>query len=218
MFTGFTQETSDFFWELQFHNERPWFEEHKARYRRAVAEPFAALANETLDRFTEAAPDYDWTLHLSRIYRDARRLFGRGPYKDHLWFSIQEGRDWAGVPCFWFEISAGDFGRGMGWWDVSAAQMAAYRRRIDADPAGFARMIRELTADGRFSDYNELYKRPKKDVGEFLNPWYNCRRPGVGCEQPFGGEALTAELPALLTEDFCRLLPYYEFLRGLAAL
>ena len=26
---------------------------------------------------------------VSRIYRDARRLHGRGPYKDHLWFCVE---------------------------------------------------------------------------------------------------------------------------------
>ena len=31
-------------------------------------------------------------------------------------------------------------------------------------------------------------------------------------------EPTADKLPALLAEDFCRLLPYYEFLRGLAAL
>jgi len=218
MFHGFTQETSDFFWELQFHNERPWFEAHRDSYRRALQEPFAALANETFDRFAALAPQREWTLHISRIYRDARRLFGRGPYKDHLWFSIQEGRDWGGVPSFWFELGAGDFGRGMGWWDVSAAQAAAYRRRIDADPARFEAVVRAVTADGRFSPMGELYRRPKRDVGEFLNPWYNCKHPGVGYRRPFGGEALSAELPALLARDFVLLLPYYEFLRDLSAL
>ena len=29
MFTGFSDATIDFLWELRFHNERPWFLEHK---------------------------------------------------------------------------------------------------------------------------------------------------------------------------------------------
>ena len=28
MFTGFSDATIDFLWELRFHNERPWFLEH----------------------------------------------------------------------------------------------------------------------------------------------------------------------------------------------
>ena len=29
MFIGFSDATIDFLWELRFHNERPWFLEHK---------------------------------------------------------------------------------------------------------------------------------------------------------------------------------------------
>ena len=29
MFTGFSDATIDFLWELRFHNERPWFLEYK---------------------------------------------------------------------------------------------------------------------------------------------------------------------------------------------
>jgi len=216
MFTGFTQETSDFFWELQFHNERPWFLEQKPRFERAVRAPFAALAQETFERFLAFAPKgRDWILHVSRIYRDARIPSVRGPYKDHLWFSIEEGRAIAGVPSFWFGIAADRFERGAGFWSASPSQMERYRRRIDADPAGFEALIRAITADGRFVQCEDLYKRLKGDRGEFLNPWYNCKRPGAGYFQPFGGEALSADLPRLLAEDYRLLLPYYEFLRVL---
>ncbi len=218
MFTGFTQETSDFLWDLMFHNERPWFEENRERYRQVLGLPFSALAQETFDQFLAAAPEGDWTLHVSRIYRDSRRLYGRGPYKDNLWFSIQEGKDWTGVPSFWFYLSAEEYGRGIGLWDVNAARMQAYRRRIEADPDRFGEMVREMTADGRFVPDGERYRRPKGNMGPLLDPWYNQKRPGAEYIRPFGGEALDAALPGLLAGDFRLLWPYYEFLRGLTAL
>ena len=46
---------------------------------------FKALAAQTHELMQQRFPDMDCRLHVSRIYRDARRLFGRGPYKDHLW-------------------------------------------------------------------------------------------------------------------------------------
>ena len=91
MFEGFTRETSDFLWELTFHNERPWFQEHKEQYMRVLHEPFHALGEDALEIMRKDYPLSDFTLHVSRIYRDARRLFGRGPYKDHLWFTIFSG-------------------------------------------------------------------------------------------------------------------------------
>ena len=75
-FTGFTSETGEFLWELAFHNEKPWFEAHKEQFLRAVKEPFDALAKETLALMRQKHLDEPYCLHISRIYRDARRLFG----------------------------------------------------------------------------------------------------------------------------------------------
>ena len=88
MFNGFSKETADFFWELGFNNERPWFLAHKEQFERVINEPFRALARALYDELRERFPDEEFGVHISRIYRDARRLFGRGPYKDHLWFTL----------------------------------------------------------------------------------------------------------------------------------
>ena len=112
MFQGFSPKASDWFWELIFNNERPWFVAHKEEYIRLLKEPFQALAEDTLAEMRRRYPEREFTLHISRIYRDARRLFGRGPYKDHLWFSIKEEQarhifdalrafDHTDVPAIW---------------------------------------------------------------------------------------------------------------------
>ena len=88
MFQGFSKETGEFLWELSFHNERPWFLAHKEQFERVLNEPFKALARDSAALLQERFPDMLIQCHISRIYRDARRLFGRGPYKDHLWFTI----------------------------------------------------------------------------------------------------------------------------------
>lgn len=36
MFTGFSNETREFFMELSMHNYRSWFEEHKSIFLRSV--------------------------------------------------------------------------------------------------------------------------------------------------------------------------------------
>ena len=48
MFQGFTMDTSRYLWELAFHNEKPWFEEHREEYLRLLKEPFQTLAEEVL--------------------------------------------------------------------------------------------------------------------------------------------------------------------------
>ena len=154
-FTGFTSETGEFLWELAFHNEKPWFEAHKEQFLRAVKEPFDALAKETLALMRQKHPDEPYCLHISRIYRDARRLFGRGPYKDHLWFTLWTGEDRHNSPVFWFELSPASFSYGVGFYTATAEQMAALRRYIDANPAEMERLAkRGTTASGSVSAPN----------------------------------------------------------------
>ena len=89
MFTGYTDQTVDVFWGIRFNNDRAWFAEHKQEFQDAVMTPTKALAGELYDWFQENYPDLHLNVHISRIYRDARRLFGRGPLNDHIWFSFQ---------------------------------------------------------------------------------------------------------------------------------
>ena len=138
-FTGFTKETGEFLWELAFHNEKPWFEAHRAQFLRSVKEPFDALARETLALMQEKYPDEPYSLHISRIYRDARRLFGRGPYKDHLWFTLWTGEERHNSPVFWFELGPASYSYGVGFYTATSEQMAALRRSIDANPAEMER-------------------------------------------------------------------------------
>ena len=79
MFTGFSDATIDFLWELRFHNERPWFLEHKQVFLDTLDRPMKALAADVTAALEQAHPDRKWYLHVARIYRDARRLHGNGP-------------------------------------------------------------------------------------------------------------------------------------------
>ncbi len=100
MFTGYTDQTVDVFWGIRFNNDRAWFAEHKQEFQDAVMTPTKALAGELYDWFQETYPDLHLNVHISRIYRDARRLFGRGPLNDHIWFSFQNAIENRGeAPC-----------------------------------------------------------------------------------------------------------------------
>ena len=105
MFPGFSEKTQDFLWGVRLNNERPWFERHKQEYLDNVQTPLRALGEEVYEKFTAAHEELPLMLRISRIYRDARRLYGRGPYKANLWFPLRRaGEDWTHRPVFWFEI------------------------------------------------------------------------------------------------------------------
>ena len=212
MFEGFTEETREFLWGIALHNERGWFLEHKAQYERALKVPFSALAAETAAGMREKHPETEVQIHVSRIYRDARRLYGRGPYKDRLWFTLKPGSGEMSGPMFWFEIWAAGYGVGLGFYDATAAQMELFRRSVRENPGPLERLARSFEAQDRFELWGDLYARPKGEMGPLLDPWYNRRRLGMLYEENFGGDLLSPDLPRILAEDYESLMPYYRYL------
>lgn len=216
MFQGFSKKTGEFLWELAFNNERPWFLAHKDEFEEYVNAPFKALAEECFALMEQRYPALDCRVHVSRIYRDARRLFGRGPYKDHLWFTLWTGEDRHNSPVFWFELSPASFSYGVGFYTATAEQMAALRRYIDANPAEMERLARRV-AKSEFHLEGEPYKRLKKDVGEVLNPWYNRKWISLCAEYDHGGALYTSELPQVLLDAYEKLMPVYKLLKRFPA-
>ena len=104
MFQGFTQGAVDFLWGIRFNNERGWFLAHKEEYLTLVDQPLRELGAQIHQTMEDCCHKLGLNLHVSRIYRDARRLHGRGPYKDHLWFTLRRPREgWTSLPAFYFE-------------------------------------------------------------------------------------------------------------------
>ena len=216
MFQGYTQGTIDFLWGLALNNERSWFQAHKEEFLELVDRPTRELAAQLTEEMTSAYPKLGLELKVSRIYRDARRLFGRGPYKDHLWFSLRKpGEHDGSIPCFWFEVAASHYGYGMGCWMVPPVTMAKLRARIDRDPAPIEKLARAVEKRGEFVLDGQEYKRPKGDPGPLLYPWYNRRQISFSRECNCEGIFFTPELAGQVLEGWKSLVPQYKFLCSL---
>lgn len=216
MFTGFSDATIDFLWELRFHNERPWFLEHKQVFLDTLDRPMKALAADVTAALEQAHPDRKWYLHVARIYRDARRLHGRGPYKEHLWFTIERPHErFESVPALYFELAPNYYSYGCGYWDAGAATMAKLRARIDNDPKPLERLARRLNKS-KFVLSGEEFKRPKGDAGKLLNPWYNRKNIAIGYDDNPEGVLFTPQLKDDVLDGFRFLMPYYRYLDTLA--
>lgn len=216
MFIGFSDATIDFLWELRFHNERPWFLEHKQVFLDTLDRPMKALAADVTAALEQAHPDRKWYLHVARIYRDARRLHGRGPYKEHLWFTIERPHErFESVPALYFELAPNYYSYGCGYWDAGAATMAKLRARIDNDPKPLERLARRLNKS-KFVLSGEEFKRPKGDAGKLLNPWYNRKNIAIGYDDNPEGVLFTPQLKDNVLDGFRFLMPYYQYLDTLA--
>ena len=211
MFTGFSDATADMFWDIRFNNDREWFHTQKARFDQTVMQPVKALSGDLFDWFSTQYPQLHLNLHISRIYRDARRLFGRGPLKDHIWFSFQnEVEGYAEAPCFWFEVGCEGYAYGLGYWMIPA-DAARYRREIDRDPAAMKRRIRRFDAQQTFHLEGDSYARAKGHADDALGAWYNKRWLGLTCRRAYDPLCTTPELLTLVRDGFEFLMPYYQF-------
>lgn len=210
-FNGFSKQTSDFLFELMFNNEREWFLAHKNDFEQYLNQPFKALAEEVTVKMNEAYPKMEWQCHISRIYRDARRLFGRGPYKERLWFTVYPAAVGNHGPAFWFEIGAAQYSYGFGFFEVTPAMMERYRSGIDANPARFERLAMTIERIPGFGVTGPEYKRPKGDRGELINKWYNRKWAGAEHSADLEGIAFTPELVDTLVGDYKKCMPMFEY-------
>lgn len=217
MFQGFSDETIDFMWGIRFNNERPWFEAHKETYLRTFYQPMKDLAEEVYQRYHQAHQELDLMYKVSRIYRDARRLYGRGPYKDHLWFSIRRpDTDIADTPVLWFELEPEGWSYGLGYYSATPLTMAKFRRRLDLHPRQFLKLTRPFEKQDLFRLEGEDYRRPKGSCAKGLEAWYNKKRLSLIAEEKHGDVLFRHELADRLYEGFELLYPLYDYFQSLS--
>jgi uncharacterized protein (TIGR02453 family) len=141
-FTGFPVEAFDFYDRLADNNNRPWWNEHKDEYTRAVRDPLVALLDELSAEF--GAP------HLFRPYKDTRFSKDKTPIKDHQGGFV-EIEDAVG---YYVQVSASGLMVAGGWYAPAGPQVARFRQSVDG-PAGaeleriLAGVRRRFEVDGR---------------------------------------------------------------------
>ena len=217
-FEGYTQETLDFLWGIRFNNERSWFLAHKQDYEAHLLAPTRALGEQVYEALHAAFPKEPFLLKLSRIYRDARRLHGNGPYKDHLWFCVRAGgEDWTGRPTFYFEIGPDYYSYGMGFWAPKAALMEAYRKGIDAQPEKLEKLVRRFNRQTVFQLTGQEYARKKGETSKLLEPWYNRKTLNFQHDAAPDERLFSPELAEDIISGFESLMPLYKYFDALCA-
>ncbi|WP_072313795.1 DUF2461 domain-containing protein [Agrococcus sp. Marseille-P2731] len=119
VFTGFAAEAFAFYRELEAHNERAWWLEHKPRYDAHVRAPFEALAEE-LEPVAS-------TVKVYRPYRDVRFSHDKTPYKTRQGLFAQRA---PGIGWF-LNLDATGVSLGGGFFG-DASFTKAYRAAVEA--------------------------------------------------------------------------------------
>ena len=212
-FHGFDPRAVEFLWQVRFNNERPWFEAHKQDYIDLIQTPLRQLALQVQQEVAQRHPKLPLNLHVSRIYRDARRLHGRGPYKDHMWIVLRKPQDESSgtAPAFYFEIAPEYYSIGMGYYSATPMTMAKLRARIDRNPAPMERLTRKLNRQKNFVLEGAMYGRPKGNKGKRLDPWYNRKNIAISWDRPCQGSLFTPELADEIVSAVDFLMPYFDY-------
>lgn len=212
MFQGFSDKTVDFMWGIRFHNQREWFLSHKEDYQKEFLAPMKALGEQVYDGLAALYPDDGLLLKVSRIYRDARRLFGRGPYKDHLWWCIRSGdRDWTGRPTFWFELGPEYYSYGLGFWEAMPILMETYRRNIREQPAELTKLVKQFNGQSEFLLTGPEYARSKGTVSPLLQPWYEKKSVSLEYRSALDERLYTPQLADDILAGYKSLMPFYRY-------
>ncbi len=220
MFTGFPEETLQFFLDIRFHNDKAYFEANRGRYEQHVKAVFHAFIEELAPAMQKIDPLMEVRPYkcLSRIYRDTRFTKDKSPLRDHLWLAFRRAAEpKEGSINFFFELGPTVLGWGMGTWGENRPMSEILRRRIAADPESVAKVISKCKLDKhdlivQGNTWKRMEVPPNVPTG--LRGWYTMRDLYICREHPDHSLIGTRAILDTVQQDFQTLAPLYHLLRG----
>jgi len=156
VFRGFPDARGDFFLALALHNDRDWFQAHRADYDEGWAAPMGALLGEVRDGLRGAYGRRGLgDPKVFRIHRDVRFGKDKTPYKTHVagWIPLDTGRaasPGATPAAMYVQVGIDARFTGSGCWTLEPDALKRFRIAL-LDPrrgAALARRLATLTAQG----------------------------------------------------------------------
>ena len=165
-FEGFPREALKFLKGIERHNDRDWFERHRAEYEACLLDPARAFVEALGRRLRRLVPGIRVEPRIDgsilRMHRDTRFSRDKSPYRTWLGLSFWEGDGPAREhPGFFLQLSASELSLDAGLHRFTREQLAAYREAA-ADPEtgkALRRALRRVTAKGAVSIVGERFKR-----------------------------------------------------------
>ena len=209
-----TPEALDFLVENRMRNDRPWFNEHKPRYKALVEAPLLALSEAVIPTLAEIDPlmVLEPRRALSRIWRDTRFAKDKTLFRDVCWLAFKRGKGMV-APAFFFELTPLGYRWGCGYYDTPPRVAEQLRAWVLVDDIRWLAAHEALTSIPGCTLIGERYKRPKFiDRPEEKLLWLNQRSFVAGCENlPVEG-LFSPDLAGELKAGFTALAPIYHFI------
>jgi uncharacterized protein (TIGR02453 family) len=218
-FSGFHPDLLTFFAELQAHNSREWFADHREQYERLLLEParaFVLAIGELLPHLGSgfhAEPRVHGSIFA--INRDTRFSQDKTPYKTYLdlWFWHGDGPS-RERPGYFFRLGAESLMLGAGMHAFSAEGVLDRYRQAVLDSERGERLEHAAAACGLVQMGGRTYARVPRGFPADHPRADWLRHSGLFAEntQPVPPETFTSILPELCLAEFQRFRPILEWL------
>lgn len=220
-FNGFYMETFEFLFEISFNNNVEWFNENRKRYEKFVRDPLRALASDLMPTALSIDPCFNpnVTTSVSRIRRDTRFTYDKSPFRNHMWIGFRYPNTRISEGCtLYFEITPDNYSYGMGFYSTSTAFMAAYRKRLLSDPAGFLEHAKALEKLGYRYNCEPYKKDHYPDAPKEIKPYVNVKT--FWWSKQFDGVTdiiAPSDIAERLKKDFVAAEPMYKLMQSVLA-
>jgi uncharacterized protein (TIGR02453 family) len=137
-FEGFPEDGLSFLAQLARHNERGWFEAHRAVWDDQIVPAMLSWCTDLCEALHDVMPRLVFVPRvggsLYRLNRDIRFSRDKSPYKTHVAALLWEGGDKHDTPGVYLHVSPDEvvFGGGM-WMFEEEGRLDRYRKRLQDD-------------------------------------------------------------------------------------
>jgi len=220
-FAGIPRAGLEFLSGLAEHNDKEWFEAHRAAWDEQLLPAMTSLCTELHARLAEVLPKLQFVSRvggsLYRLNRDVRFSRDKRPYETHAAALLWEGADKQTSPGVLLQISPDEVTITGGLAIFEEAQLERYRKRVLAEETGEALSAalalakkRGLKADG------EKLSKPPRGVAPDHPRVELAKHKGLTVGQSLkGGEWLeTSELLDKAESAARAYAPLHDWLRA----
>jgi uncharacterized protein (TIGR02453 family) len=226
-FRGFRPDALQFLKRLTRHNNREWFERHRAVYETEVRDPLRALVEEMDVRLARVAPELvgDPRRSVFRIHRDVRFSADKSPYKTNAacqFYHCDAGRgagqdaDGAGAGLY-FQLADGECFAAGGIWMPARPALEKIREALADDHEGLEQVVRAPGFRRRFGALTReaMLTRMPRGYAEDHPAAEWLRYKSFTAYRPLTLREVTGRrLPGILERDFAALVPLVRWLNG----
>jgi len=226
-FRGFGPGALKFLRGLARHNDREWFERHRAVYETEVRDPLRALVEEMDVRLARLAPELigDPRRSIFRIHRDVRFSKDKSPYKTNAACQFYHhdagrgaGQDAEGAGAgLYFQLAQGECFVAGGIWMPARPALEKIREALAAEPGALDEIVGAAGFRRRFgslSDEAMLTRLPRGYAdGHPAERWLRYKS-FTASRMLTEREVTSPRLAATIERDFAALVPLVRWLNG----